>query len=109
MSSANQNDKHLKHIYSADASRNRNLQEDANRLYMFNMFLMIIYYVLLAIFVGIIFTDIREGSGRIKKTILIVLLFLYPIIIFPFQYNIYHAAKKTFNHVFQNIYLSNDW
>ena len=56
MSSANQNDKHLKHIYSADASRNRNLQEDANRLYMFNMFLMIIYYVLLAIFVGIIFT-----------------------------------------------------
>lgn len=104
-----ENDNYLKNMYSGDASRNRNLQEDTHRLYMLNTVLMIIYYLLLFIFVFLTFADIRESVNRIKKSLLIVILFLYPIIIFPFQYNIYHVFRKNINSLFQNIYLSEDW
>lgn len=114
MSSSNQDcqttkDKYMKEIYSGDASRNRNLQEDTTRLYMLNVVLIIIYYFLLLFFVFLIFTDIRDGPNIIKKTVLLIILLLYPFIIFPFQYNVYHGIKNITNRVFQNIYLSKDW
>lgn len=103
------NEEKMKNLYSGDASRNRNLQEDTNKLYMLNVILTIIYYVLLLIFVFIAFTDIRESSNRIKKALLIVVLFLYPILIFPFQYNVYYGIKKITDTIFQNIYLTKHW
>ena len=102
-------DKYVKETYSGDASRNRNLQEDTTRLYTLNVVLMIVYYFLLLFFVFLTFTNIRDGPNVIKKTILLITLLLYPFIIFPFQYNVYHGIKNVTNKLFQNIYLSKDW
>lgn len=114
MSSSNEKcqtvkDKYMKNKYSGDASRNRNLQEDTNRLYMLNVVLMGIYYLLLLFFVFLTFTDIRGGPNVIKKMLLLILLLLYPFIIFPLQHNVYYGIKNVTNRLFQNIYLTKEW
>lgn len=103
------NNKELKEQYSADPGHVKNIQQDTQHLYSINVILMIVYYFLLILFVANIFTNVRESPFWIKKTLFIVLLFLYPILIFPIQYGLYHGFRKISDSFFQNIYLSKTW
>lgn len=101
--------KDLREEYSADNSIINNKITRTDTLYRINLVLMIIYYLLLSVFVYSTYSQIKQSSQSIKKTILIVLLFLYPIIIFPLQHNIYNIFENIIHKTFQNIYLSKDW
>lgn len=95
--------------YSSDASINKNKSDEMNKLYEINFYLMIIYYILLIIFVAIIFRNVNNSSHKKRKYVMIVLLFLYPIIIFPIQHNLYYFVKNIINYFYQDIYLSKSW
>ena len=101
--------KELKDEYSADNSKVNIVNINTDTLYRINLILIIIYYTLLSVFVYSTYTQIKESSQFIKKSILMILLFLYPILIFPLQYNIYNLFEKIIHTVYQNIYLSKDW
>ena len=113
MSSSNDEQKYCnelnKNQFSTDNSKNTIMGIDMESIYSFNAILMIIYYILLLVFVYFIYSDVRNSSNKIKKTFFIVLLFLYPIIIFPIQHNIYYLVKWIINNGYQNIYVSKDW
>ena len=94
---------------STDNSKNTIMGLDMEYIYAFNVILMIVYYILLVIFVYFVYSQVRNSPNKIKKTIFIILLFLYPIIIFPIQHNIYSLVKLLLNNGYQNIYVSKDW
>jgi len=101
--------KDLKEEYSADNSIINNKNTKTDTLYRINLVLILVYYLLLGFFVYSIYSKIKQSPQFLKKSILIVFLFLYPIIIFPLQYNIYGIFESIIHNSYQNIYLSKDW
>jgi hypothetical protein len=95
--------------YSTDNNKNQIIGIDTETIYSLNVILMMVYYALLLIFVYFVFSDVRNSPQKIKKSIFVGLLFLYPIIIFPIQHNIYYLVKLLINNGYQNIYISKDW
>ena len=94
--------------YSSDASINKDKSDEMNRLYTINIYLTIVYFLLI-IFIIIIFSSVNNSSNRKRKVGMLILLFLYPIIIFPIQQNVYSFVKNIINYYFQDIYLSKSW
>lgn len=99
----------LKQEYSIDASKIRNIKENTNELYYINFIMLIIYYSLFAILFYLIFKNIFNSPQVVLKSSFLLFLFLYPIIIYPIQYNVYHTLKYFFNHLYKNVYFSKDW
>jgi hypothetical protein len=116
MNSSTQNNVNLKlcdkdklEKYSSDASINKDKSDDTKMLYTINIYLIIIYYFLLIIFAVITFSSVINSSNKGKKVGMLVLLFLYPVIIFPIQHNSYYFVKSIINYFYQDIYLSTSW
>lgn len=99
----------LKQQYSSDGSKQSIIYQDTFNLYSINIVLMLVYYILLSIYVYMIFSNVKNSPNIIKKIILLGILFLYPLIIYPIQHNIYNIVKQTINIFYSNIYISKDW
>ena len=99
----------LKQQYSSDDSKQSIISQDTFNLYSINIVLMLIYYILLSIYVYMIFSNVKNSPNIIKKIVLLGILFLYPLLIYPIQYNIYNLVKQTINYFYSNIYISKDW
>ena len=74
-----------------------------NYILNFNNILFIIYYVFIIVLIGIIFFVQKEMS-IIYKSIIIILLIIYPFLIDIIEKTIYNAMKDTYMMINKNVY-----
>ena len=100
---------YLKEKYSVDASKIRLIKEDTYNLYYINFILLIIFYSLLLILTVFMYSKIFQSPDYIFKSALLVFLFIYPLVIYPIQSNVYMALKYIWNRIYKNVFFSKDW
>ena len=96
-------------IYSADVQRSVYTQQEATNISDVNVILIILYYVFLSYYTYYAYGSFRYSTQYYKKLIMILLLFAYPFIIYPIQYNVYNFGKYLIRLVYNNIYETNEW
>ena len=101
--------KNAQDLFTVDNSKNTIYGMDTDNIYSLNVLLMTIYYILFFIFVYFIYSSVRNSPQKIKKIVFIILLFLYPIIIFPLQYNVYNTISYLIRNGYENVYITKEW
>jgi hypothetical protein len=96
-------------LYSADVQQSVYTQQQTNNISDTNVILIILYYVFLSYYTYYAYGSFRYSTEYYKKLIMILLLFAYPFIIYPIQYNVYNFGKYLISLVYNNIYETNDW
>ena len=99
----------LGNTYSADRSKINIIKNATTELYFAYYIQLIIYYFLLVIFTYLFFPKLLKSTSFILKSIFLVFLYLFPILIQPIQYLVYYLLEQTFNSFYTNIFLSKDW
>ncbi len=98
-----------KELYSADVQQSVYTQQQTNDISGVNLFLIFFYYVFLIYYTYYAYGSFRYSTLYYKKLIMILLLFAYPFIIFPIQYNLYNFGKYLVGLVYNNVYETNSW
>ena len=98
-----------KETHSADSQQSVYTQQQTNDISGVNLFLIFFYYVFLIYYTYYAYGSFRYSTLYYKKLIMILLLFAYPFIIFPIQYNVYNFGKYLVSLVYNNIYETNSW
>ena len=96
-------------LYSADVQQSVYIQQQTNIISDTNVILIILYYAFLSYYTYYAYGSFRYSTEYYKKLIMILLLFAYPFIIYPIQYNVYNFGKYLISLVYNNIYETNDW
>ena len=97
---------YLKEKYSIDPSKINLIKEDTYNLYYINFILLIIFYSLLLVLIYFMYS---KSPDYIFKSALLVFLFIYPLLIYPIQSNVYLALKYFWNRIYKNVFFSKDW
>lgn len=100
---------YLKEKYSIDPSKINLIKEDTYNLYYINFILLIIFYSLLLVLTYFMYSKIFQSPDYIFKSALLVFLFIYPLLIYPIQSNVYLALKYFWNRIYKNVFFSKDW
>ena len=95
--------------HSADTSKINIIKNATTELYFAYFIQLIIYYGLLIIFTYVFFPKLLKSTSIILKTIFLLFLYVYPLVIFPIQSVVYYLLEQTFHSFYTNIYLSKTW
>ena len=95
--------------YSADSQQSVYQQHQTNDIYVVNLFLFFIYYGLLIYYTYNTYGTFRYSTLYFRKMFMLMLLFAYPFIVYPFQYGVYNLGKFIVNLAYNNVYDTNAW
>ena len=95
--------------YSADRQQSVYLQQQTNSIYFVNMILFFLYYGLLIFYTYYTYGMFRYSNLFYKKLFMIILLFVYPFVIYHIQYGIYTMGRYLVNLVYTNVYNADGW